>query len=548
MAARRSALPGLLGACWLLAAPGEAAEPVPTEPVLVGSGTIGNETAVRVRRPRWVQKSQTRFELDLEAELSDTLRLRGIGRVLYDPRRLLVGDDPDYGQEPIDRWQVAGTRSTEAELRELYFDWTGHLGDQRFDLRVGKQQIVWGQSLGLRVLDAVNAQEYREFLLEDFIDARIPTFGARLETPVGDWSLDAFVVPDFESNRLPDPSSEFALDPSLPGLLPPLAEAGAEPTVVTFDVTAVPPGGSFPLTIPVTLDVARLLQPPLPIVRLDSPRTPHDWRSSSTSLGFALSRSWRALDLSLNYLDALDPSPAFARRTSQEIFALPLEVTPFEGQEPIEVLVDVPLPVNHVEPRHVRVRSLGGSVATTAGAFALWAEGMLGFGRAFVVDDPDDADGLERHPDLRYVLGADWTGWEPLFANVQWIQQIAFGHASSLEVGRYTSFASLLLRFDLRRQTLFPQLFVLYGLDEADAMIRPSLEWRASDRLTLALGADLFTGGREGLFGQYAHRRRCVGVPEVLADEFPDGCLDDPPPGRPSRVFLGLRYAFEFAF
>jgi len=52
----------------------------------------------------------------------------------------------------------------EAELREFYLetDW----GKSYFTF--GKQQVVWGKADGLKVLDVVNPQSFREFILEDF--------------------------------------------------------------------------------------------------------------------------------------------------------------------------------------------------------------------------------------------------------------------------------------------------------------------------------------------------------------------------------------------
>ncbi len=147
--------------------------------------SVESDTAWRVRTPRRIQKSQNRASLEVEWEIARGLELRGLGWLLYDPVRRLVGDDPDFGQRPVDRWQVAGTRSLEAELRELHLDWRVRLGRARLDLRLGKQQVVWGQSFGLRVLDIVNPQDFREFILDDFDESRIPLWGVQVELPLG---------------------------------------------------------------------------------------------------------------------------------------------------------------------------------------------------------------------------------------------------------------------------------------------------------------------------------------------------------------------------
>lgn len=95
-----------------------------------------------------------------------------------------------------------------AELFEAYGDiW---LGDTA--LRVGKQQVVWGQADGLKVLDVVNPQNYREFNLPDFEDSRIPTWMLNVQHPVGeDATLQFLVIPDLTFNELADSGSQFTI-------------------------------------------------------------------------------------------------------------------------------------------------------------------------------------------------------------------------------------------------------------------------------------------------------------------------------------------------
>jgi len=68
-----------------------------------------------------------------------------------------------------------------------------------------------------------------------------------------------------------------------------------------------------------------------------------------------------------------------------------------------------------------------------------------------------------------------------------------------------------------------------------------------TDRIALFAGLDVFSGPSAGLFGQYAHRNECVVVPAVLPVEQAGSCVPDVRPGRPSRIFLRLRHAFDFA-
>lgn len=455
---------------------------------------LESDTAWRVYSPRVAQKSQNRVELELNLGFNDAWSLFGRGHVLWDPAGRLVGDDPNFDAEPLDRWQIGGSSELEAELDELYLDWRGRVGPARLDLRLGAQQVVWGQSFGLRVLDMVNPQDFREFILDDFADARIPLWGARGDLLVGGTAIQALLFPDFEPDVLATPDAEFAFDPEMRGLLPGLVGGKAA------------------------------------AIALGRGDDPSDGDPSNWGYGFRVGRTVRDVDLALYYWDRIDTRGVFRRS---------LVPTRAAGGSPVAL--------NVLEREFLRVRTVGFSFATSVGSFGLWGEGGAGFGRGFVTNDPLDDDGFVRRPDLEYALGVDWTGWNPLFANVQFIQFVIFDHDRAIDLNAHREFVSLLLRFDFLAETLFPQFFVLYGVQDTEAMLRPSIEWRATDRLSVTFGADIFTGPREGILGQFAARRPCVPVPRGIGvPSTAGGCLYEPPPGRTSRVFLRFEYLFDF--
>ena len=72
------------------------------------------------------------------------------------------------------RPRLIGNRA-EVELREFFLEGVF----DRAQWRIGKQQVVWGQADGLKVLDVVNPQSFRAFILEDFEDSRLPLWTAR---------------------------------------------------------------------------------------------------------------------------------------------------------------------------------------------------------------------------------------------------------------------------------------------------------------------------------------------------------------------------------
>lgn len=98
------------------------------------------------------------------------------------------------------------SKSSDLELRELYTDLTWY----HWDMRLGKQQIVWGQADGLKVLDKINPQSFNEFILEDFDDSRIAQWSMYFERQLtNDRSLQLFTILDSTFNEMPIQRNEY---------------------------------------------------------------------------------------------------------------------------------------------------------------------------------------------------------------------------------------------------------------------------------------------------------------------------------------------------
>lgn len=93
------------------------------------------------------------------------------------------------------------------ELRDAYVS----LPLAKGVLRLGKQQVVWGRLDGLKVLDVVNPQDFRYFIVEDFNDSRITLWSAYADLSLGKWRTELVVVPDSSGHAIPDPGAWFEL-------------------------------------------------------------------------------------------------------------------------------------------------------------------------------------------------------------------------------------------------------------------------------------------------------------------------------------------------
>jgi hypothetical protein len=81
-------------------------------------------------------------------------------------------------------------------LREAYID----AETNGFDIRFGKQQVVWGTADGMKLLDAINPTDYAEMAQNQMEDSRIPVWmiNAETDTDNGNWQ---FIVSEGKSSH-----------------------------------------------------------------------------------------------------------------------------------------------------------------------------------------------------------------------------------------------------------------------------------------------------------------------------------------------------------
>ena len=124
--------------------------------------------------------------------------------------------DPVYYWSDFYLQDVKENQRTSAFWRETYIDFSA--GGLEF--RLGAQNIVWGEVVGIFVADVVSAKDQREFLLPSFDIIRKPQWAARAEYFKGDSHVELVWIPfqtfddigkpgaDFYPVRLPSPTSQ----------------------------------------------------------------------------------------------------------------------------------------------------------------------------------------------------------------------------------------------------------------------------------------------------------------------------------------------------
>ncbi len=132
------------------------------------SGWAQLETAYTYASPGHLSKLRTRAEIDGKGAFGPSVKWKLGVRADYDA----AYDLSDFYSSQVRRDQRASL-----VLREAYLDVTA--GD--WELRLGRQHVVWGEVVGLFFADVVSAKDLRESLLPDFDQLRIPQWAARAE-------------------------------------------------------------------------------------------------------------------------------------------------------------------------------------------------------------------------------------------------------------------------------------------------------------------------------------------------------------------------------
>ena len=388
-----------------------------------------------------LQTLQLTLRPEIEVDVSDGIDLTILPRVTVDPvDKLQPGRASQNGLGRLSRRGLIGTVA-EIELREFYI---ATVAGDTF-LTIGKQQIVWGTADGLKVLDVVNPQDFREFILDGFDDSRIPLWAFNAEIPIQDLTLQIVWLPDLTYHQIPDPGARFEFVSNVP-------------------------------TLPASVQVIQ-----------HDPDRPTNYITDS-DVGARLSAFLGGWDLSLNYLYHYDDRPVFFRTLS-----------------------DAPGdPVVTVNPAYERTHLVGGTFSNAFGAFI--SRGELGYSsnRFVSTQNVADIDGVHETGEVSYVIGLDYFGWSETLLSVQFFQSVLLDDTVQLLRGRFENNFSVLAQRDFAHDTYTLSTTWIHNTNDGDGVIRPRLTHEFRDNLNLWIGADIFYGTRNGLFGQFGETSRMV--------------------------------------
>lgn len=154
------------------------------------------EFADTVTSPQHASKLRLRTELSNLGHLNPNIKWKLSARLDYDA----IYDISDFYPR-----QVRRDQRLELFLRENYLD----VSIADFDVRIGRQHIVWGEMVGLFFADVVSAKDMREFVLPDFDILRIPQWAVRTEYTKNDFHADFVWIPFASLDEIGRPGADF---------------------------------------------------------------------------------------------------------------------------------------------------------------------------------------------------------------------------------------------------------------------------------------------------------------------------------------------------
>ena len=326
--------------------------------------------------------------------------------------------------------------SLDFRMREIYLD----LYFDNFDIRVGKQQIVWGKADGVFITDIVSPLNLTEFLLPDFDEIRIGVYAAKIDYYFGNSTIEAIWKPVYAGNEFPGSGSIWYKPPVFPA--------------------------------PATFDYSKSKIDP-------------SFENSEIYLKYSLSSS--AIDFDLMGAYTWDQTPSMYVKKE-------FTVDTTTGNPILSGLL--------ITPEINRLTVAGGSFTSTIKGFVLRGEAAYYNGKYFQTADPLADGALTKKDYLHYVVGLDY-GIGNLKLSAQFIQKYIMDYNDFIDEEEFGNTMTFLARYEAMRETLHLELFSYVGLNYGDALIRPKVTYDFSDSFSILLGSNIFVGDNEGMFGKY---------------------------------------------
>jgi len=451
------------------------------------SGYLQNQSSYRLGgdAKQWVS-SENRIQLEMDARLHPNIAVAGIFRGTYDAIYDLRHDSDQWNSD------FAGSRgelANEYKMRELYMDAT--LGG--WDFRIGKQQVVWGESDGLRLMDIVNPLDMRrQYITRSWEDIRIPQTMVKAVyriAPINNSYLELLWNPgNIERDKI-------------------------------YSDTTMSGDYKSPWTISNSQDLVGL-QPLRAggLVGVVEEDTPSWINVNKSEFGARLGGEAGGWFLTLNYFQGFSKTPVVeSNLTPLEPFLISTSPGYPGGPDPT-LLPPLPVPFKLDYPRE---RVIGFTFNKPAGLWVWRGEFATyldkHYNKTAIGIFLPNITAVERTLQASmigfdYKLNIAWLNPEKMFfISGQVFNYHIFGYDEELRTGPYAQkpledsfYFSLLINTEYHMGTICPEVMAVYDAAATGWYIKPRVEFKYGDHWRPEIGALVFTGDQYELpFGEF---------------------------------------------
>ena len=407
------------------------------------TGYLKNETAYRVREPRSITKIRNIAYLNAQYTFGKAMKFNYTGWAYYDlaydlfDYRTIVARSERNSQEPLVFVETLAHEkdSPVAETRELYLDFFL----KNLDIRLGKQYVVWGVLEGVRITDEINPIDFRELILPDLLDYRIPLWTLKVDHYRGDTTYEFLWIPDIQFHKPAPLGSEWELLQDI---------RDADGTVLT--------------------------------------KFPKSFALENSEVGFKVNTNILDTELSLSYFYTWDDFPVIFRTARVD-------------QTPNNPPILYPTYTRITMYGTTAVKQVGPVIVKGEAAYVTDKY----FGLRNTIDrDGDgytDSNGELQRDHVRWGLGVDFNvfGMDVSPGYTQWhIINYDEGFIQPQNDSAFSVFA----RKEFPQNSAILQVLWIYLINMDESLLKPKLTFQVSDKLQVAGGLDLFYG-KSGFLG-----------------------------------------------
>ena len=328
---------------------------------------------------------------------------------------------------------------TAVSVNEVYLDYTG----SRFDLRAGRQIIVWGRADGVQITDIVSPKDQTELIGLDYEDTRLPVTALKARLFGTVYTLETIWIPFYSANDYPESRD----NPLNELLYPRKLDFGSGGETVSYLINEE----ELPDSI------------------------------SDSEIGLRGSLYLPVADISISFFRGWDNSPACT-----------MEHETSDGENVITLT-----------PDYARIWMAGIDTALPLGPVVLRMESAWIGGRSFSRDNAFESP--VRTDQIMALAGIDWNPGDGWSLTGQYIEDIIPDYDNKLAREQRSNSITLSISRKLFRETLELSVSSAAGLEHIDSYSSIEVEYAFSDAFHLTLGGVFFSGGLKGKgdYGMY---------------------------------------------